>query len=208
MEVNLYNLSNEKVGNIDLDGDIFDVEFMHDIVHRVVEWQRAKARRGTRSAKTISEVNGTTKKPHRQKGTGNARQGSLRAVHMKGGAVAHGPVVRDHSFSLPKKVRKLGLSSVLSEKLREGSLIVVDNLDIGSYKTSVVKNAISGFNFKDYFVIDDDDISQNFRLASRNLYNVSHVPQQGANVFDIVKHECVIISKPAIYKLQERLKNV
>ena len=206
MEVNLYNLSNEVVGAVDQ--DVFDVDYMHDIVHRVVEWQRAKARRGTRVAKTISEVRGTTKKPHRQKGTGNARQGSLRAVHMRGGGVAHGPVQRDHSFSLPKKVRKLGLSSVLSEKLREGSLKVVDNLDIGSYKTAAVKSAMKSFDFKNYFVIDDDEISENFKLASRNLHNVVYVPQIGANVFDIVKHECVVISKPAIHKLQERLKNV
>lgn len=207
MKVKVYNLAKKDVGEVSLDKDIFGLEARPDIIKRVIDWQLAKARSGNHSAKTISDVSGTTKKPFKQKGTGNARQGSLRSVHMRGGAVSHGPVVRSHEFALPKKVRKLGLMHALSVKFSEGKLFVLDSMVLDSPKTSLVDTALAKFGEGKFFVVDGNEVNENFLKASRNLYNVVAVPQIGANVYDIIRNDYLIITSAGLEALGARLKN-
>lgn len=207
MKTKILNLANEEIGEISLNEDIFAVEFIRDdIIKQVVDWQRAKAMAGTHKTKTVSEVSGTTKKPFKQKGTGNARQGSLRSVQMRGGGVIHGPVVRSHATKLPKKVRKLGLIHALSEKFFEGKLLVIDSLKLETPKTSNLVNILNKFQGKSFFVIDGNEVDVNFSLAAQNIYNTVVVPQIGANVYDIIRHEYVLLSQEAVNVLEERLK--
>lgn len=206
MKVKLYNLAKKDIGEVSLDKDIFSLEARPDIIKRVIDWQLAKARSGTHSSKTISEVSGTTKKPFRQKGTGNARQGSLRSVHMRGGGVSHGPVVRSHAFDLPKKVRQLGLKHALSVKHSEGKLFVVDNINIDSPKTSFVNESLAKFGSGSFFVVDGGEVSANFKKASRNLHNIVAVPQIGANVYDIIRHDYLLVTSAGLEALGVRLK--
>lgn len=207
MKTKILNLANEEIGEISLNEGIFAVEFIRDdIIKQVVDWQRAKAMAGTHKTKTVSEVSGTTKKPFKQKGTGNARQGSLRSVQMRGGGVIHGPVVRSHATKLPKKVRKLGLIHALSEKFSEGKLLVIDSLKLETPKTSNLINILNKFQGKSFFVIDGNEVDVNFSLAAQNIYNTVVVPQIGANVYDIIRHEYVLLSQEAVNVLEERLK--
>ncbi len=207
MKTKLLSLANEEVGKISLNEDIFAVEFIRDdIIKQVIDWQRAKAMSGNHKTKTVSEVSGTTKKPFKQKGTGNARQGSLRSVQMRGGGVAHGPRVRSHATKLPKKVRKLGLIHALSEKFAEGKLLVIDSLKLDKPKTSVLVNILNKFQGKSFFVIDGNEVDTNFSLAAKNIYNTVIVPPIGANVYDIIRHEYVLLSQEAVSVLEERLR--
>jgi large subunit ribosomal protein L4 len=206
MEVKVVNLQNQEVSTVNLSDEIFGISFFrHDIVKSVVDWQLAKARLGTRKTKNISEVSGTTKKPFKQKGTGNARQGSLRSVHMRGGAVAHGPRVRSHEFSLTKKIRKLAMCHMLSLKLSQGKLVIVDDLNLRTHKTKDLNNSLSAFNSPSFFVLYKDLKDENLLMASRNLHNVTVVPQIGANVYDMLKHDAVICTVDAIQEIQARL---
>ncbi len=205
MKAKILNLENQVVGEMALNEDIFYLEPRADIIKLVVDWQRAKAMTGTHQTKTISEVSGTTKKPFKQKGTGNARQGSLRSVHMRGGGVSHGPVTRSHATKLPKKVRKLGLKHALSAKLAEGKLFIVDSLNISEPKTSVLAEKLGAFNGKSFFIIDGNQVENNFSLAVQNIFNAVAVPQIGANVYDIIKYDYVLLSKQAVEALEERL---
>ncbi|MFV9935996.1 MAG: 50S ribosomal protein L4, partial [Rickettsia endosymbiont of Haemaphysalis japonica] len=199
MKTKILSLANEEVGEISLNEDIFAVEFIRDdIIKQVIDWQRAKAMSGNHKTKTVSEVLGTTKKPFKQKGTGNARQGSLRSVQMRGGGVAHGPRVRSHATKLPKKVRKLGLIHALSEKCAEGKLLVIDSLKLDKPKTSALVNILNKFQGKSFFVIDGNEVDINFSLAAKNIYNTVIVPQIGANVYDIIRHEYVLLSQEAV----------
>ncbi|WP_032138905.1 50S ribosomal protein L4 [Rickettsia tamurae] len=207
MKTKILSLANEEVGGISLNEDIFAVEFIRDdIIKQVIDWQRAKAMSGNHKTKTVSEVSGTTKKPFKQKGTGNARQGSIRSVQMRGGGVAHGPRVRSHATKLPKKVRKLGLIHALSEKFAEGKLLVIDSLKLDKPKTSALVNILNKFQGKSFFVIDGNEVDINFSLAAKNIYNTMIVPQIGANVYDIIRHEYVLLSQEAVSVLEERLR--
>lgn len=205
MKVEVKNLDNHKVDEIDLNDDIFGLDYREDIVKLVVDWQRAKAMAGTHQTKTVSEVSGTTKKPFKQKGTGNARQGSLRSAQMRGGGVAHGPVTRSHATKLPKKVRKLGLKHALSQKINEGKLIILDNLSLNTPKTSEFVNILKNFGARSYFIIAGELVEDNLRYAMQNLNNVIVVPQIGANVYDIVKYDYVLLLKSAVSILEKRL---
>ncbi|WP_218461022.1 50S ribosomal protein L4 [Rickettsia sp. TH2014] len=207
MKTKILSLANEEVGEISLNEDIFAVEFIRDdIIKQVIDWQRAKAMSGNHKTKTVSEVSGTTKKPFKQKGTGNARQGSLRSVQMRGGGVAHGPRVRSHATKLPKKVRKLGLIHALSEKFAEGKLLVIDSLTLDKPNTSALVNILSKFQGKSFFIIDGNEVDTNFSLAAKNIYNTVIVPQIGANVYDIIRYEYVLLSQEAVSVLEERLR--
>ncbi|WP_342278252.1 50S ribosomal protein L4 [Candidatus Tisiphia endosymbiont of Myopa tessellatipennis] len=207
MKAKLLNLENEAVGEIDLDNEVFAVDFVReDIIKLVVDWQRAKAMAGTHQTKTVSQVFGTTKKPFKQKGTGNARQGSLRSVQMRGGGVSHGPVTRSHATKLPKKVRKLGLKHALSEKLAEGKLLIVDSLKLHESKTSNLIKLLNNFHGKSYFIVSGDEVDINFSLAVQNIPNTISVPQIGANVYDIIRHDYVLLSQEAVDALEKRLK--
>jgi len=206
MKAKVLNLENEAVGEILLSEHVFALEPREDIIKLVIDWQRAKARAGTHKTKTVSEVSGTTKKPFKQKGTGNARQGSLRSVHMRGGGVSHGPVFRSHATKLPKKVRKLGLRHALSAKFAEGKLFIVDSLELSQPKTSLLVNALKNFQSKSFFIVSGDQFEANFSLAAKNIKNTVVVPQIGTNVYDVISHDFVLLSVDAVNALEKRLK--
>jgi large subunit ribosomal protein L4 len=200
------NLDNEEIGDIELDDNIFGVPVRRDILARVVNWQLAKRRAGTHKTKGISEIQGTTKKPYKQKGTGRARQGSLRSPQFRGGARIFGPVVRSHEFSLQKKVRRLGLKSALSAKLEEGKLVVIDAAHIDEAKTKVLRTRLEAFGWDSVLVIDGPAVDQNFARAARNLPRVDVLPQQGANVYDILRRDTLVLTREAVQHLEARLK--
>lgn len=200
--------SMEELEKVILSDSIFNVPMRADIIKRVIAWQLAKRRLGTRKTKGISEISGTTAKPHKQKGTGKARQGSLRSAQFRGGAIIFGPVVRDHSHSLQKKVRKLGLKVALSEKLRQNSVIFAPDLSMSEIKTSDLSKRISGQRQSDkerVLFIVSDDANSNFVKSARNIENVNVLNKNGLNVYDIVKNDKIIITKSVISYIEERL---
>jgi large subunit ribosomal protein L4 len=206
MKIYDFELATE-IGECDVSESVFGREVRLDIIKRVVDWQLLKRMSGTHKAKTVSDISGTTKKPHKQKGTGMARQGSLRSVQMRGGAVSHGPVVRSHEVKLQKKVRNLGLCCALSAKFNENKVILVDNLELKSSKTKDFVSALEKFTGKSYFVVDGT-LNDNFVKASSNLGHVSAVPTVGINVYDIIKHDYLVITKSGLNNVELRLANV
>ncbi|KKB96418.1 50S ribosomal protein L4 [Candidatus Arcanobacter lacustris] len=205
MKLNVINLDNQTVGDIELPESIFNLPIRLDILHRVVQWQRAKARSGTHKVKVIGEISGTTKKPFKQKGTGNARQGSLRAPQMRGGAIIFGPVVRSHAYDMPKKVRALGLKTALSSKLADQKLFILDSAKLDEAKTSVLNEKLLAMGLSSVLFIDGNDLDTAFALAVRNLKNIDLLPTMGANTYDILRHENLILTTKAVAQLQERL---
>ena len=191
------------LGMADLPDEIFGVTPRPDIIARVVHWQLARRRAGTHKVKGMGEVQGTTKKPYRQKGTGNARQGSLRAPQFRTGGVVHGPVVRDHGYSLNKKVRRLGLLCILSQKLAEGKLVVVDEAAGGS-KTKEMAARFARLGWGSTLVVDAA-VDEGFARASRNLHHVNVLPVEGANVYDILRHDTLAITRAGLDGLKRRL---
>jgi large subunit ribosomal protein L4 len=206
MKVDITSLENEVVGQISLDQKIFGLPVRIDILQRVIEWQRAKRRAGTHKTKGVSEVSGTTKKPYKQKGTGNARHGSLRSTQFRGGGVTFGPVVRSHAFDLPKKFRKLGLKTALSAKLAESKLTIVDHINIEQHKTSQLAEVFSKRELNSVLIIDGSVVNKNFALACANLPKINSIACQGANVYDIIRHDRLFITKDGLEGLVERLK--
>ncbi len=205
MKLQVVTLDNQKSGDIELNDAVFGVEVRQDLLQRMVRYQLAKRQAGTHKAKTIDEISGTTKKPFKQKGTGRARQGRLRSVQMRGGAVAHGPVVRSHAFSLNKKVRALALKTALSMKAANGDLLVVDSFDVKEAKTAQVKKQFAALGLKSALFVDGVEVNGNFKKAVANLYRLDVLPQIGANVYDILLHEKLVLTKEAVAKLEERL---
>ncbi len=206
MKCDVISLDNKKVGDIELDNDIFGVEVRTDILARMVNWQLAKRGSGTHKTKTRSEVWGTTRKPFNQKGSGRARQGSVRAPQLRGGGTVFGPVVRDHSHKLQKKVRKLALKSALSVKQAEGKLVILDTAKLKNPKTGDLKKNINKLGWSSVLVIDGTEVDQNFMLAAANLSSVDLLPSQGANVYDILRRDTLVLTRDAVEKLAERLK--
>lgn len=205
MQVPVITLDNGQAGEIDLPDALFAAAPRADIMARVVHWQLAKRRAGTHKVKGMGEVSGTTKKPYRQKGTGNARQGSLRAPQFRTGGAVHGPVVRDHGYSLNKKVRRLGLISALSQKAAEGKLVVLDTAALGAdAKTSAMASKVKALGWKSALVVDAQ-VEDGFGRAVRNLKNVNVLPSMGANVYDILKHDVLAVTRQAVDALKERL---
>jgi len=171
-----------------------------------VNWQLAKRRAGTHKAKGISDISGTTKKPYRQKGTGRARQGSLRSPQFRGGAVIFGPVVRSHEHDLTKKVRKLALKTALAAKQAEGKLIVLDAAVAATHKTKELAARLKGFGFTSALIIDGANLDQNFARAAGNIPLVDVLPEQGANVYDILRRDTLFLTRNAVEQLEARLK--
>jgi large subunit ribosomal protein L4 len=205
MKFSVKSFDNKDAGEIELNEEIFGIEPRRDILARVVNWQLAKRRAGTHKVKLVGEISGTTAKPFRQKGTGRARQGSTRAVQMRGGATAHGPVVRSHEHALPKKVRKLGLRCALSAKQAAGKLIVLDKVD-GSGKTKDVVKQFAVLGLTSVLFIDGAETNQMFLKATRNIPKTDVLPSQGANVYDILRRDTLILTLDAVQQLEERLK--
>lgn len=205
MQTPVITLENTQAGEIELPEALFGATPRADIMARVVHWQLAKRRAGTHKAKGMGEVSGTTKKPYRQKGTGNARQGSLRSPQFRKGGVVHGPVVRDHGYSLNKKVRRLGLISALSQKAAEGKLVVLENAALAAdAKTSAVAAKVKALGWKSVLVVDAA-ADENFARCVRNLPKVQVLPTIGANVYDILNHEVLAVTRAGVEALKERL---
>lgn len=205
MKVKVQTLDAGKSGNIELNDEIFGVEPRADILHRVVTWQLTNRRAPARAARERSDVARTGKKFGRQKGGGTARHGDRRAPIFVGGGKAHGPRARIFSSSLNKKVRVLGLKMALSSKAMNGQLIVLDNLDLEQAKTAELKSKLGQLGFgRNALVIDGDALSVSFARASSNLDNVDLLPAVGANVYDIMRHDTLVLTRAAVEKLEAR----
>lgn len=206
MKVNVISFeTNKAAGDIVLNEDVFGLAVRPELLQMAVRWRRAKDQAGTHKTKEIGDVSGTTAKPWKQKGTGHARQGSRRSPQFRGGAVIFGPVVRSHAFNLPKKVRKLALKMALSDKLAKGQLAVVDNVAVSTPKTSEVAKKFAQLGWGSVLVIDGNNVNEPFKKAVSNLKQVDVLPQIGANVYDILRHERLILTKEAVKALEERL---
>jgi large subunit ribosomal protein L4 len=205
MEWTVVNLDNEAVGSVELNDAVFGVEVRRDILARTVNWQLAKRRAGTHKTKTRGEVARTGKKPFKQKGGGRARQGSTKGPHMRGGAIVFGPQPRDHAIALPKKVRQLALRCALSAKREEGALMVLDSASLEAPRTKVLAAHAAKLGWSKALVIDGEVVETNFAKAARNLIGVDVLPTEGANVYDILRHGTLVLTRAAVDKLQERL---
>lgn len=206
MKAKVINLDAKKVGDIELDDAIFGLSARADILHRVVNWQLAKRRAGTHAIKTRGEICRTGARFGNQKGGGTARHGSRRSNIFVGGAKAHGPTERDHGFDLPKKVRKLGLKTALSSKQADGKLIIVDTADVKEAKTKAMVDVLGKLGLQNALFIDGADVNANFKDAISNIPNIDILPTQGANVYDILRRDTLVLTKAAVEKLGERLK--
>lgn len=199
--------SGEKLGIIDLNSTVFGARPRVDILHRVVVWQRAKVRAGTAKVKDRSEVRGGGRKPWKQKGSGRARQGSIRAPHFVGGGVVHGPRGPvSYDYTLPKKVRQLGLQSALSIKLAQGDLTVVDALFLESHKTRDLLSILELHGLSSALLVDGGDVDINIALAAKNLPEVDFLPGRGLNVYSMLLRDSLVLSVGAVRVLEERLR--
>lgn len=205
MKVAVKSLDNKKVGDIDLSDAIFGVKPRVDVLHRMVNWQLAKRRSGNHKTKGISEISGTGKKPHAQKGTGQARAGSRRNAQHRKGAVIFGPVVRDHAHDMPKSLRKLALKVALSSKQAEGKLIVLDSTSTSIEKTKDMAKTLSTLGITSALFIDATP-DANFARSTRNIPHIDVLPEVGINVYDILRRDTLVLTKQAVEKLEERLK--
>jgi len=206
MKVKVQSLDGGKAGkDIELSDDVFGVEPRADILHRVVTWQLEKRRGTARGARERSDVARTGKKYGKQKGGGTARHGDRRAPIFIGGGKAHGPRVRDFNPSLNKKVRALGLRMALSAKAQGGSLIVVENLDLAEAKTRALTERLAGLDLgRSALVIDGDALNVGFAMASSNLRQIDLLPAIGANVYDILNHDTLVLTRAAVETLEAR----
>src|ERR1700722_13131931 len=203
MQMEITTLDKTSAGSAELPDEIFATVPRADIMARVVHWQLAKRRAGTHKVKGLSEVSGTTKKPYRQKGTGNARQGSLRAPQFRTGGRVHGPVVRSHEYRLNKKVRRLGLICALSQKAADGKLVVLDAA-AGTSKTGELAKKLKALGWSSALIIDRV-VDEGFLRASRNLHKIDALPTVGANVYDILNHDVLAITVAGVAGLKARL---
>ncbi len=206
MKSKVVTLDNKAAGDIDLDDAVFATDVRKDILARMVNYQLAKRRAGTHLVKTRGMVSGTTRKPFRQKGTGRARQGSYRATQFRGGATVFGPVVRDHGHSLPKKVRKLALRSALSAKQADGKLIIIDEVKLADPKTKLLLEMLGKLGLSNALIVGGGKIDDNFAKAARNIAMIDVLPTQGANVYDILKRDTLVLTREAVEALEARLK--
>ena len=206
MKTDVIKLDAETAGTIELSDAIFGLEVRKDILHRVVRYQLAKRQAGTHKVKTRSEVSYSTKKIYRQKGTGGARHGARSAPIFRGGGVYKGPTPRSHAHDLTKKFRKLGLKHALSAKVAAGELVILDNADLGTAKTKDLAKAVKNLGWKRALIIDGAEVNANFALAARNITGVNILPTMGANVYDILKSDTLVLTKAGAEALEARLK--
>ena len=205
MKLDVIKLDAGKAGEVDLNDAIFGLEPRADLLHRVVRWQRAKAQAGTHATLGKSDVSYSTKKIYRQKGTGGARHGSKKAPIFRKGGVYKGPTPRSHAFDLPKKVRALGLKHALSAKAAAGKLVILDAADMAEAKTALLAKAVNDLGWKKVLIIDGAEVNANFAAAARNLDGVDVLPSMGANVYDILKRDTLVITKAGVEALEARL---
>jgi large subunit ribosomal protein L4 len=205
MEIAVTTLDQGDAGTIELSPAVFGQPLRSDLLHQVVRWQLAKRRQGTHKAKTRGEVKATTRKMYKQKGTGRARHGAATAPQFRGGGKAFGPHPRDHAESLPKKVRRLGLKVALSSKLAEGKLVVLDRAALDEPKTKQLASRLGRFGWASALLIDGPEVDRNFELAARNLVGLQLLPPEGANVYDILRRDVLVLTREAVRQLEERL---
>jgi large subunit ribosomal protein L4 len=206
MKSKVLTLDNKAAGDIELDDAVFAADVRKDILARMVNYQLAKRRAGTHLVKTRGMVSGTTRKPFRQKGTGRARQGSYRATQFRGGGTVFGPVVRDHGHSLPKKVRKLAMKSALSAKQADGKLIILDEVTLSAAKTKLLIEKLGKLGLSNALIVGGGKIDENFAKAAQNIAMIDVLPTQGANVYDILKRDTLVLTREAVEALEARLK--
>jgi large subunit ribosomal protein L4 len=215
MKIDVVDLKNERVGEADLDDAIFATPVRKHLFWEVVNWQRARRRAGTHKVKTRAEVRGGGKKPWRQKGTGRARQGTIRAPQWVGGGTVHGPSPRDYSYAMPKKKRKAALRSALSLKARDGKLLVVDDLTFAETKTKFALKVLSALQAPNALLVDAtsrDEESQkvvhneSLRLSVRNLKEAKYLASEGLNVEDVLRYDVLVLSQQALDHIHEVLK--
>jgi large subunit ribosomal protein L4 len=205
MKLDVIKLDGGKAGSVDLDEALFGLEPRADILHRVVRWQRAAAQAGTHKVKTRTESSYSTKKIYRQKGTGGARHGARSAPIFRGGGVYKGPTPRSHAHELTKKFRRLGLCHALSAKAKAGELVILDEA-AGDGKTAVLAKQIKSLGWKRVLIIDGAEVNENFAQAARNIEGLDVLPTMGANVYDILRRDTLVITKAGVEALEARLK--
>ena len=206
MNADVTTLDANKAGTVDLSEDVFGLEPRADLLHRMVRYQLAKRRAGTVSVKDRSEITATTAKMYRQKGTGRARHGSRKPGVFRGGGKAFGPKPRSFAFDLPKKVRALALKHALSSKVKAEELIVLESCDVKDAKTKVLKSQFDKLGFGSVLIVDGAEVQTNFALAARNIPHVDVLPVQGINVYDILRHDKLVLTKAALEALEARFK--
>ena len=206
MKMDVIKLDASPAGSIELDESVFGLEPRADILHRVVRWQLAKRQQGTHSVLGRSDVSYSTKKIYRQKGTGGARHGSRKAPIFRKGGTYKGPVPRSHAHDLTKKFRALGLRHALSAKAGAGQIVVLENAEMAEGKTRQLAQAIKGLGWKRTLVIDGAAVDANFARAARNIEGLDVLPSIGANVYDILRRDTLVLTKAAVEALEARLK--
>ena len=205
MKLDVINLDGSSAGSLELGDDVFGLEPRADILHRVVRWQRNNAQAGTHKVKTRRETSYSTKKIYRQKGTGGARHGDRNAPIFRKGGIYKGPTPRSHGHELPKKVRTLGLKLALSAMAKSGSLVIIENTETDG-KTSALAKQVKNLGWKRALVIDGASVNEGFARAARNNEGLDVLPSVGANVFDILKRDTLVITKAGVEALEARLK--
>jgi large subunit ribosomal protein L4 len=206
MKLDVTTLEGGTVGSVELDEAIFGLEPRADLLARCVRWQLAKRQAGTHAVKNRSDVDRTTRKIYKQKGTGSARHGAASAPQFRGGGRAFGPQVRSHAHGLPKKVRALALKHALSSKAKDASLIVVDEVMLAEPKTKALVERFGKLGLANALIIGGTEIEANFQRAARNIPNVDVLPVQGINVYDILRREKLVLTKAAVDALEARFK--
>ncbi len=205
MKLDVIKLDGGAAGSVDLDEALFGLEPRADILHRVVRWQRNNAQQGTHKVKTRSETSYSTKKIYRQKGTGGARHGARSAPIFRSGGIYKGPTPRSHGHDLTKKFRKLGLRHALSSKAKTGNLVIIDDATSDG-KTAALAKQVKNLGWKRALIIDGASVNENFLQAARNIEGLDILPTMGANVYDILKRDTLVITKAGIEALEARLK--
>lgn len=206
MKCKVISLDNKAAGEIELDDAVFGAPVRRDLLSRMVNYQLAKRRQGTHKTKTVGEISGTGAKPFRQKGTGRARRGTNRAAQMRGGQTTFGPTPRSHDIEIPKKVRQLALKSALSAKQADGKLIVLDEAKSADPKTKSIAVKLDKLGWSSALIVGGAEIDRNFMLATRNIPGIDFMPNKGANVFDILRRDTLVLTREAVEFLQERLR--
>ena len=206
MKADVMTLDAEKAGTVDLDDGVFGLPVRADILHRMVRWQLARRRAGTRKTRTVRETRGSGAKIYRQKGTGRARHATSKVSQFRGGAKAFGPVVRSHAHKLPKKIRKLALKTALSAKLADGKLVVLDRAALDEPKTKVLAGKFGKLGWSSALIVAGGELDVNFVRAAANIPNIDVLAADGANVYDILRRDTLVLTKAALESLEGRLK--
>ena len=205
MKKQVVNLLNKNISEIEIPDSIFGIKVFPDLIHQYIRYQNAKSRQGTHKTKSRSEINGRAKKPFAQKGTGNARQGSSKPPHFRGGATSMGPQNRDHSFSLNKKEKLLALKCALSNKINNEEIIFIDSLEVKDHKTKNLFNSLKNFEFNSaLFIYSDNEKNENFKRASSNIPKLAMLSDKGLNVKDLMIFDKIFIEAKSVEKITKR----